>query len=139
MEFIDHQGKRYALILRRPVPESEVQFFTPDDAALQVGAFNLPAGHEIQPHVHLPFERRLESTQEVLVIQAGRLQVDFYDGDRKFLCSRVLEKNDVIVLFCGGHGFRVLESVRMLEVKQGPYAQENDKVRFNRPDTVTGL
>jgi mannose-6-phosphate isomerase-like protein (cupin superfamily) len=137
LELIEHQGRRYALILRRPTTESKVQFFTPDDSALQVGAFNLPAGHEIQPHIHLPFERRLDSTQEVLVIQSGRLQVDFYDDDREFLCSRVLAADDVIVLFRGGHGFRVLEPLRMLEVKQGPYAKEGDKARFARPDAVS--
>lgn len=134
MELIDNQGVRYALILRQPTPESKVQFFTPDDAALQVGAFNLPSGHEIQPHIHLPFERRLDSTSEVLVMQGGRLQVDFYDDQRAFLCSRVLGQGDVIVLFRGGHGFRVLDPVRMLEIKQGPYAHEGDKTRFARPD-----
>lgn len=138
MELIDHQGTRYALILRQPAPEAgrPVRFFTPDDAALQVGAFDLPSDHEIQPHIHLPFERRLESTSEVLIIQAGRLQVDFYDEQKAFLCSSVLEAGDVILLFRGGHGFRVLEPVRMLEVKQGPYAHEGDKTRFARPDAA---
>jgi hypothetical protein len=118
------------------VPESKVQFFTPDDATLQVGAFDLPAGHEIHPHIHLPVERRVTSTSEVLVIQSGRLQVDFYSEQKEFFCSRVLAAGDVIVFFGGGHGFRVLEPVRMLEVKQGPYVQDRDKARFARPSTV---
>ena len=70
------------------------------------------------------------------MIQEGRLQVDFYDDQKAFVCSHVLGANDVIVLFHGGHGFRVLDPVRMLEVKQGPYAGEGDKTRFARPDAA---
>lgn len=132
-ELVEHSGRRYALILRQPAPEKQVEFFTPQDAALQVGAFDLPLGHEIQPHAHLPCTRQLDATTEVLVIQAGRLQVDFYDDGRKPVSSSVLEAGDVIVLFDGGHGFRVLEPLRMLEIKQGPYAGEADKERFTRP------
>ena len=34
------------------------------------------------------------------------------------------------MLVSGGHGFKVLEEVEMIEVKQGPYYGEQDKVRF---------
>lgn len=133
MEIVEHAGVRYALILDRPIPESRAQFFTPDDAPLQVGAFNLPSGHEIQPHIHQEFERRLKTTTEVLLIQEGRLQVDFYDFQKQFVCSRTLDEGSIIVLFTGGHGFRALAPVRMIEVKQGPYAGDGDKRRFDRP------
>jgi hypothetical protein len=33
-------------------------------------------------------------------------------------------------LATGGHGFEVLEDVEMIEVKQGPYAGDQDKTRF---------
>jgi mannose-6-phosphate isomerase-like protein (cupin superfamily) len=41
-----------------------------------------------------------------------------------------LESGDVILLIKGGHGFEVLEELEMIEVKQGPYLGEQDKVRF---------
>ena len=44
--------------------------------------------------------------------------------------SYVLEQGDVILLASGGHGFQVLEDLEMYEIKQGPYAGENDKTRF---------
>ena len=31
----------------------------------------------------------------------------------------------------GGHGFKVVKDVEMIEVKQGPYNIEKDKVKFN--------
>ena len=34
----------------------------------------------------------------------------------------------------GGHGFQALEEVEMIEVKQGPYAGDEDKKRFEGID-----
>ena len=34
------------------------------------------------------------------------------------------------MLVKGGHGFEVLEEIEMIEVKQGPYAGDQDKTRF---------
>jgi hypothetical protein len=48
-----------------------------------------------------------------------------------YLESRTLEAGDVILLASAGHGFEVLEDLEMFEVKQGPYAEDADKVRFD--------
>ena len=56
--------------------------------------------------------------------------MDFYDDNKNYLESRILNKNDVILLSSGGHGFEMLEPSEMIEVKQGPYAGEQDKTRF---------
>jgi hypothetical protein len=133
VETIEHDGKRYAIIIRNTSSENGVHFFTPDDANLQVGAFHLSKNHEILPHIHNACQRTVHYTSEVLVVQSGKLQVDFYDAKRSHLLSRVLGAGDTVVLLEGGHGFRVLEELRMLEIKQGPYAGANDKTRFQRP------
>lgn len=36
----------------------------------------------------------------------------------------------MILLAYGGHGFEALEDLEMIEVKQGPYVGEQDKIRF---------
>ncbi len=95
------------------------------------------AGKLIAPHVHNPVPREVHYTQEVLFIRKGLLRVDFYDHQQCYLRSRILEAGDVILLIEGGHGFEVLEDVEMIEVKQGPYAGDQDKTRFKgigRPD-----
>ena len=38
------------------------------------------------------------------------------------------------MLVHGGHGFKVLEPVKMLEIKQGPYVSDKDKVKFDKID-----
>ena len=69
-------------------------------------------------------------TQEVLFIKKGKLRIDFYDEERKYLESRILKAGDSILLASGGHGLEVLEEVEMIEVKQGPYIGEKDKICF---------
>ena len=66
----------------------------------------------------------------MLFIKSGRVRVDFYDNEQHYLQSRVLEQGDVILLADGGHGFKMLEQSEIIEVKQGPYNGERDKVRF---------
>ena len=72
----------------------------------------------------------MKYTQEVLIIKSGVLQVDFYTDSRKYIESYILKSGDIIILISGGHGFKVLEELEMFEVKQGPYMEGNDKIRF---------
>ena len=38
----------------------------------------------------------------------------------------------MILLITGGHGFKVLEKVEMLEIKQGPFLGDKDKIRLKK-------
>lgn len=42
-----------------------------------------------------------------------------------------MEAGDIILLASAGHGFEVLEELEMIEVKQGPYVEHEDKVKFH--------
>ena len=119
-----------AVIVSGRFREPGIHFFTPNDLSQQLAYMRHPAGKVIDPHVHNPVSRNVHYTQEVLVIKKGKLRVDFYDDNQTYLESRVLEEGDVILLSTGGHGFEVLEEVEMIEVKQGPYAGDQDKTRF---------
>lgn len=57
--------------------------------------------------------------------------VDFYDNEQNYIESSILETGDVLLLADGGHGFKMPEPSEMIEVKQGPYCGERDKVRFH--------
>ncbi len=70
-------------------------------------------------------------TQEVLFVKSGKVRVDFYNDEKVFLESRELNTGDVILLAAGGHGFQMLEASELIEVKQGPYCGDQDKVIFN--------
>ena len=38
------------------------------------------------------------------------------------------------MLMHGGHGFKVIKDIEMIEVKQGPYSLASDKTKFNKVD-----
>lgn len=117
-----------ATIVRARFQEPGVHFFTPAEASQQLGHISHPAGHRIRPHVHRDAERAVRRTQEVLFVRRGRVRVFFYGAGRHPLASRELAAGDVILLAAGGHGFEVLEACEMIEVKQGPYAGDADKL-----------
>ncbi|AKO97729.1 hypothetical protein MALG_02565 [Marinovum algicola DG 898] len=119
-----------AIIVRASFRADSIEFVTPNDNDLQIGYMNRPEGHVIKAHRHLPTRRVLNSTQEVLMIRSGRIRVDFYDLQEQYLESEMLGQGDLIVLMSGGHGFKVIEPVDMVEVKQGPYVAAEDKLFF---------
>lgn len=130
LQFISKKGKTIAIIIRNEYNCEGVDFITPEDYSQQVAYMHHPAGKVIDAHVHNLVHRNVVMTQEVLVIKKGKLRVDFYDDYQDYLESTILEQGDVILLVSGGHGFVVLEDVDMIEVKQGPYSGEKDKIRF---------
>ncbi|MBI5938593.1 MAG: hypothetical protein HY850_12215 [Betaproteobacteria bacterium] len=128
---ITHNNKELALIIRSTFHKDGIEFFTPGSYSQQIGYMNRPAGYVIAPHVHNPVAREVHYTNEVLFIRSGRLRVDFYSEDRQYLESAILGAGDVILLAHGGHGFEMLEPTEIIEVKQGPYAGDHDKTRFD--------
>ena len=130
MEIIKDKNLILAVIIKASYKSEGIQFFTPEDFSQQLGYMNRSKGYTIPPHRHNLVERKVTLTQEVLYVKSGKVRVDFYDDDQLYLQSRVIEKGDVILLAAGGHGFEMLEDSEMIEVKQGPYCGEEDKVRF---------
>ncbi len=127
---ITHSGRELALIIRRSFHREGIEFLTPDTYSQQLGYMNRPVGYVIAPHVHNPAPREVQYTKEVLFIKSGKVRVDFYDDDQGYLESRILYDGDVILLAFGGHGFEMLADTEIIEVKQGPYAGDADKTRF---------
>lgn len=130
VEEVKKKDKLIAMIIRNNYSCEGVDFITPNEYSQQVAYMHHPTGKVIDAHVHNMVHRNVVLTQEVLFIKKGILRVDFYDEYEDYLESKDLYAGDIILLISGGHGFQVLEEVEMIEVKQGPYAGENDKKRF---------
>jgi len=132
---IIHKKKLYALIIKETYQKKKgISFFTGNDANQQIGFMSHPKNYFIKPHKHQKRETKIFITSEVIILQKGKLRVDFYDTNKKYLFSVVIKKNQIIMLVHGGHGFKVLEPVKMLEIKQGPYVSNKDKVKFDKID-----
>ena len=139
IEKVYNQKKLYALIVRSPYRKKKgISFFTDAKASQQVGFMKHKKNHIILPHKHNKRKKntiaKRDTTTEVLIILKGILRVDFYNQKEKYLFSKKLYTNDLIMLSSGGHGFKVLKDVEMIEVKQGPYSISNDKVKFDKTD-----
>ena len=127
---ITHNEKLLSIIIKANYQKDGIEFFTPDDFSQQLGYMNRPKGYIIPPHVHNPVTREVQYTKEVLYIKNGKVRVDFYDEEQNYLQSTILIGGDVILLAYGGHGFEMIENSEIIEIKQGPYAGELDKTRF---------
>jgi len=131
IEEIRANDRTIAIIIYHGYDRDGIAFFTPPDFSQQLGYMKRAKGYKIQEHTHKLHLRKVYYTQETLFIRKGRIRVDFYTEDRAYLTSRELATGDVILLASGGHGFEFLEESEMIEVKQGPYNSDEDKVRFN--------
>jgi len=119
-----------ALILKAGFDTAGIRFFTPDSFSQQLAYMTHPKGKTVEPHVHNLIPRQVLYTQEVLYIKRGRVEVKLYSSRKEYLTSRILETGDLILLCGGGHSLEMLEETSMIEIKQGPYAGIDDKIRF---------
>lgn len=131
---IAFNNKVYAIVIKKDFSKDGVEFFTPNDYSQQLAYMKHPAGKKIDAHLHNVVKREILYTQEVLIIKKGRLRVDFYMEDKTYIESIILQMGDIILLVSGGHGFECIDEVEMIEIKQGPYLGEQDKIRFNSVD-----
>jgi hypothetical protein len=130
IERVTHGGDLLAIIIRKEYSAEGITFFTPADFSQQFAYMNHPKGKIVDPHIHNIVKREVLYAKEVLVIKKGKIRADFYTDEQDYVCSSVLDTGDIILLASGGHGFEMLADTEMYEIKQGPYAGENDKTRF---------
>ena len=124
-----------ALIVRASYRRKKgITFFTQNESTQQFGYMKHKRNHIIKPHLHKKRLTKIYYTSEVILILKGILRVDFYNQFKKYLFSKILNPSDIIMLVSGGHGFKILKDVEMLEIKQGPYNLIKDKIKFENID-----
>jgi hypothetical protein len=133
-----HTGSLLALIIKANFSYDGITFFTPPIFSQQLGYMKRDKGYVIPAHIHLSVERKVHYTHEVLIIRSGKARIDIYTESEVFHESHIVETGDVVLLANGGHGITMLEETQILEVKQGPYAGDNDKKRFEPTERLNG-
>ena len=129
-ETLKLNDKIIAIIIRSSFSKNGIEFFTPNNFSQQLGYMKREKGYHIEPHIHNSIAREVMLTQEILFIKSGKVRVDFYSDDQVYFESRILNNGDIILLANSGHGIVTLEESEIIEVKQGPYLEAEDKVRF---------
>ena len=127
---IKYKNNLYALIIKknRKFIKKGVDFITKDQDLLQLGFLNHNKDYKIKSHIHLKKPRIINYCTEVLLIEKGKVKIKFYDNKNKDIKKdKTLKNGDIIILFKGGHGFKILEKTKIIEIKQGPYIEGKDK------------
>jgi hypothetical protein len=105
-------------------------FLTPKDLTLQTGVLFFQKNDNVQNHIHLPRSSNIKNTIEVLFIVEGCCEISIYDNEKNFIDSFISKTKDIVIFVSGGHGIRFIENTKILEIKQGPYLEEDDKTKF---------
>jgi hypothetical protein len=121
-------GKTLAWVVRSGFSSPGVHFVGGPDQPLQLGVNTYRKGAEVRAHIHLPRETVIREAEEVVHVDRGLVSVDLFDPSGKRSKTLELSSGDTILFVAGGHGIRILEDTRIIEVKQGPYpGKDHDK------------
>ena len=133
LEKIIYKKKILAIIVKtKKIRSRGTNFISPNNFTLQVGFINRPNNHIITPHTHRNTPRKINKTSEVLYVKSGVLRIDFFNNNKKYLFSKLLKKEDLIILNEGSHGFKIIKKCKLIEIKQGPFLKSLDKDRFEK-------
>jgi hypothetical protein len=121
IEIIEHNGTRYAEVIRADQTVDKTTFYSPAESSFQFGLLAHEEGYVEPPHYHRPFERMIDDLQQMFVVQRGIVGINLYDDDGRLLEEVILRAGDAIVLIHGVHAIRVIEDLQAISVKQGPF------------------
>jgi cupin superfamily acireductone dioxygenase involved in methionine salvage len=138
IEWIKNGDEVLGVIIPAEYEPRQTEFVTPDSYKQQAGFVVYPEKGRIIPHIHREMDRSIHGTSEVLFVRKGKCEVDFYLQDKTYFCTKIIKKDDILILVGGGHGFRMIEDTVFLEIKQGPYIGPKEKERFE-PDSSPGI
>lgn len=131
IEFIKKKKLIYAQIIRSNYKsKTGINFFTNPKLNQQVAYMSHKTGHKITPHYHNNIVRKIKGSSEVLIILSGIIKANFYDNKKYLFKKVILKRGDIIILLNGSHGFEIVKKCKFLEVKQGPFVQSLDKIKF---------
>jgi oxalate decarboxylase/phosphoglucose isomerase-like protein (cupin superfamily) len=130
IEHIESQGETIAIVVKQSFNPPTTRFVTDPEMSMQVGYIKYPSGGLIQPHTHLPIERKVHGTSEVLYFISGKAELLLYNDAHHLVAKRMIASGDLVIFVRGGHGVRAIDEILILEVKQGPYTGLQEKERF---------
>lgn len=104
-----------------------VQYIGNEENFLQVGLMRRGLNHPVKAHKHNSVTRIIPRTQEVLILLAGSMNINFFDLNDSLIEAVRVEAGHICMLLHGGHGIDFLEESELIEVKQGPHLGASDR------------
>ena len=131
LKWVKDRETIYAIIIREDFNPSSTTFLTPETFIQQIGFIVYGKGELISPHKHKKVERTIQGTNETILVRKGKVEVSIYNDEGKLFFKDILDRGDMIAMISGGHAFKMLEDTVLVEVKQGPYLGDDDKLLLN--------
>lgn len=120
--------KLAALIVDFQGDLTSTTFFTPNESPLQIGMIVKKDNEPVNPHRHNIFTRNVSGTSEFLFVLEGSMTLTIYDDSFEDPEVFKIPKGSGVLLLSGAHAIDFKEPTKLIEVKQGPYQVESDKV-----------
>lgn len=130
LKISDTRGVLLATVIFREHISDGIEFFSEPSHSQQLGQMTRPKGYEVERHAHYINKREIFTVQEALFVKSGRIKVLLYGMDEKFVRDIELSTGDVIHLIAGGHGIEFIDDSTVVELKQGPYDDKQQKKYF---------
>lgn len=122
MEKIYHNKVLLGICVRKF--SSGTNAITSTDEPMQVVALKHKKGEEAKPHLHADRRRQIIKTQSCFIVKQGKIRVDVYNREKKFIKSLTLKAGDFYITLAGGHGVTYLTDTEMVEIKNGPFKED---------------
>jgi hypothetical protein len=111
-------GFRLKLISKGSLPITE------GSEPLQVVTLKHSKGAYLKAHMHAPRKRQTDTLQECLIVVKGKVKLDIYGPNKKFIKYIYLSSGEMFLLMNGGIGIHVVKDAEMIEVKNGPFKED---------------
>ncbi len=120
----------YAKIIKASNNYAGSEFFTDNNDELQFGVINREKDYKTGAHYHNHIKNKSKKIDEILIILNGSIRVDFYNDKGTYIKSTILNTNDTIIIYKGGHNITYLENSKLYAIKPGNYDKTTDKTRI---------
>ena len=116
----------YGLIVSSSIfkNNTKTNFITQSTSEFQLGIITKNKYELVKAHKHTPKKRQIIYTTEVLFIEKGSLKITFFDNENIKISSHICNKNNLIIIFKGGHKIEFLKKTNIFEIKQGPFQED---------------
>lgn len=122
IEKIIHQNELIAIWVKRL--KYGATPLTDPSQPLQVLTHKRKAGKYTKAHTHKAKKRVTKKLQECLVVINGKIKIDLYTSQSKFIKSLYVTSGQAVIFMSGGHSVRLISDSELIEVKNGPFCED---------------
>ncbi len=120
----------YAKIIKASYEAKDCEFYTEKEDEIQFGIVNFKKGFKTGAHFHNHNEDSKNQTDEILILEAGSIRIDFYNDKGAYFKSCEAKQGDIVILYKGGHNIVFNEDTKTIIIKPGPYIENNNNTRI---------